>query len=280
MSDIDDLENMMAVAGDSPAAKEESPASEVVPAVVPEGPRLSMRDGASAREVALQGLSPALREMVIADAAAMGIRIEYDLSWLLLGSQVRSWAAAQASGAAAAAADASAREVAAGVADIPKTILKGAMQATKSVQDDIRYVLDQGGLAILKSIDVAAQAGSDKIKAGSADLIEKLDQAVEAKKKEGVSAFALAAGEAAVAAAGAASARVISESKVKLRYSLLAMSLIFLVYTGLGVFIGYEYLNLTDRIAPHALVVKADGKANCGTIPAPGGGDERVCQVR
>lgn len=180
----------------------------------------------------------------------------------------------------AAAAALAAARVSEGVNDIPKTILKGALQASGSVRADIKDVLIKGGEAILKSIDEAAQAGSDKVKEGSKDLIEKLDKAVEAKKKEGVSAFALAAGEAAVAAAGAASARVISETKVKLRYSLLTMSAIFLLYTGLGVFIGYEYLNLTDRIAPAPMVLNAAGKANCGVIPAPGGGKERVCQIR
>ena len=180
----------------------------------------------------------------------------------------------------AAAAALAAERVAAGVESIPKTILKGAIQATKSVQGDIAAVLKIGGDAILAAINEAAAAGSDKVKEGSKDLIEKLDQAVEVKKREGVSEFALAASEAATAAAGAASARVISESKVKLRYSLLTMSVIFLIYVGLGAFVGYEYLNLTDRIAPAPMVLNAAGKANCGVIPAPGGGEEKVCQIR
>lgn len=181
---------------------------------------------------------------------------------------------------AAAVIETAAREVGEGVGKIQGQILAGAIKAGHSVKGDIAAVIKIGGDAILASINEAAQAGSDKIKEGSKGLIEKLDKAVEVKKKEGVSEFALAASEAATAAAGAASARVISESKVKLRYSLLTMSVIFLLYTGLGAFMGYEYLNLKDRIAPAPMVLNAAGKANCGVIPAPGGGEEKVCQIR
>ena len=177
----------------------------------------------------------------------------------------------------AAAAALAAVRVSEGVNEIPKTILMGAMQASKSVRGDINDVLKKGGEAILKSIDVAATAGSDKIKEGSKDLIEKLDAAVEVKKKEGVSEFALAAAEAATAAAGASAARVISETKVKLRYSLLTMSLIFLVYAGLGVFGEYEFLNLTHKIAP-APIVMLHGKPLCGVI-ALDGQNQDVCRI-
>lgn len=284
MSDIEDMENMMAAAGGSPAVGVEPPvpAVSVTPVVAPPiaVSRMAMGGGASARDVALQGLSPALREQVIADAAEMGIRIEYDLSWLLVGAQVRSWAAAQASGEAAQAAGESAREVAQGVADIPKTILKGALQASNSVRSDIKDVIDKSGLALLESIKVAAQAGSEKIEAGSSDLIAKLDAAVEVKKNEGVSAFARAAAEAATAAAGAASALILSETKVKLRYSTLTMALIFIVYAGLGWAANSEYLSLSHQITPASLVINpATGKVNCGKITTKTGREE-VCEIR
>ena len=286
MSDIEEMENMMAAAGGSPAVGVEPPvppAVSVAPVVatpVAVVQRLVVGSGASARDVALQGLSPSLREQVIADAAEMGIRIEHDLSWLLVGAQVRSWAAAQASGEAAQAAGESAREVARGVADIPKTILKGALQASTSVRNDINDVLKTGGKAILASIDVAAKAGSAAIENGSKDLISKLDAAVEAKKQEGVSAFARAAAEAAVSAANTASATVLSENKVKLRRSAVFMAAIFLVYAGLGWAANNEYLSLTHQITPAPMVISPKtGKVNCGKITTPAGREE-VCEIR
>lgn len=229
--------------------------------------------GKSARDVALEGLSQEARDRVIAEAASVGIVAQYDVGWFLIGSQLRCWAATQASGEAA-------KEVAKGVADIPKTILKGALQASKTVRNDIKDVIDKSGTALLAAIDVAAQAGSAAIAAGSTDLISKLDAAVEAKKQEGVSAFARAAAEAAVAAANAASATVLSENKVKLRRSALAMALIFLVYAGLGWAANSEYLSLTHQITPAPMVINPKtGKPNCGKITTPTGREE-VCEIR
>jgi hypothetical protein len=227
----------------------------------------------------LQGLSPALREQVIADAAEMGIRIEHDLSWLLVGAQIRAWAAAKASGDAAQAAKAAVMEVQEGVQAIPKTILKGALQASNAVRGDITDVLRKGGEALLVSIDAAAKAGSQAIADGSKDLIGKLDAAVEAKKAEGVSAFARAASEAAIAASTAAARQVISENKIRLRRSALGMSIIFLVYALIGGGVAVEYLSLTHRIAPHALVLTASGKPNCGEVTI-GESVQEVCQIR
>ena len=277
MSDIEDMENMMAAAGGPPAVGVEPPASavSVTPVAAPPiaAPRLRMGGGASARDVALQGLSPALREQVIADAAEMGIRIEYDLSWLLVGAQVRSWAAAQASGEAA-------REVAAGVGKIQGQMFAGAVKAGDSVRKDMVEVIQKGGDALLEGIKVAAQAGSDKVAEGSKDLISKLDAAVEAKKAEGVSAFARAAAEAAVSAANTASASVISESKIRLRWSAAWMAAIFLAYSGLGWAANSEYLSLSHQITPAPLVINPKtGKVNCGKITTANGREE-VCEIR
>ena len=108
MSDIDDLEALANAGGATPQEEDEDHVPDVVvphavSAAAPEAPapRMRMGDGFSARDIALQGLSPSLREHVIADAAQMGIRLEGDLAWLLVGAQIRAWGAATASGEAA-----------------------------------------------------------------------------------------------------------------------------------------------------------------------------------
>lgn len=245
----------------------------------PEVASVETRQGAGMRD-ALSCLPPEIAVRVATVAMRYGIKEEDDPFWAVVEVMENSFECAKASGAAAAVTEAAVREVGEGVSKIQGQILAGALKAGHSVNVDIAAVLKIGGEAILASINEAAKAGSDKVRDGSKDLIAKLDAAVDVKKKEGVSEFALAASEAAVAAAGTASARVISETKVKLRYSLLTMSLIFLIYTGLGVMVEYEFLNLSDRIAPAPLIMKANGAPNCGLIPAAGGGQERVCQVR
>ena len=281
MSDLDDIENMMAAtAGGSPAAAEVAvPSSSSIDQAVDPRPRVAVGSGGSARDVALQGLSPALREQVIADAAEMGIRIEHDLSWLLVGAQIRAWAAAQASGDAAQAAKAAVMEVQEGVGKIQGQILAGAMKAGTSIQKDMAHTIVKGGEALLAGIAEAAAAGAKKVEDGSKDLIGKLDAAVESKKAEGVQAFAAAASEAAVAASTAAARQVISENKIKLRRSAWGMALIFLIYAGIGGGVAMEYLSLTHRIAPHPLVMTPSGKPNCGNVTI-NGGEQEVCQIR
>jgi len=189
------------------------------------------------------------------------------------------FSAAVAAGDAAQAAKAAVIEVQEGIGKIQGQILAGAMKAGTSIQKDMTHVIAKGGDALLASIAEAAAVGAKKVEAGSKDLISKLDAAVEVKKAEGVSAFAAAASEAAVAASTAAARQVISETKVKLRRSAIGMSLIFLIYAVIGGGVAVEYLSLTHRIAPHALVMTAGGKPNCGNITI-NGGVQTVCQIR
>ena len=181
---------------------------------------------------------------------------------------------------AAAATEAAAKEVSAGVGKIQGQIFTGAVKAGDSVRKDMVEVIQKGGDALLEGIKVAAQAGSDKVAEGSKDLIAQLDQAVEAKKQEGVSAFARAAAEAAVSAANTASASVISENKIRLRRSAAWMAAIFLAYAGLGWTANNEYLSLTYQITPAPMVLNPKtGKPNCGKITTADGREE-VCEIR
>lgn len=269
--DDDILSNLEAqVAGDTASA--ERPGAGVEAAEMRE-----MQQGGGMRD-ALSCLPPGIAVRVATVAMRYGIKEGDDPFWAVVEVMQNSFACAKASGAAAAVTEAAAREVGDGVGKIQGQILAGAIKAGHSVKGDLAAVIKIGGDAILASINEAATAGSDKVKEGSKDLIEKLDKAVESKKKEGVSEFALAAAEAATAAAGAASQRVISETKVKLRYSLLTMSAIFLVYAGLGGVVGYEFLSLTHRIAPSPIVM-LHGKPLCGEIVLDGQ-DQDVCRIR
>ena len=259
--DLESMENMMAGSNKGP-----SPAAPILFAA----PRES---GDTLKAQALAGLPPEWRERLINDAAQAGVRHDNDVGWLLVGSVVNSAAAALA-------ANAAAIEISDAIGKIQGQIYAGAVKAGNSVKGDvvagIAATLKAGGDAILASIDVAAQAGSDKVAEGSKNLISKLDAAVEVKKNEGVSAFARAAAEAAVAAANTASATVLSENKVKLRRSALTMALIFIVYAGLGWAANSEYLSLTHQITPAPLVITPAGKPVCGILK----NGERVCQIQ
>jgi len=189
------------------------------------------------------------------------------------------FSSAVAAGDAAQAAKAAAREVEIGVGKIQGQILAGAMKAGNSIQKDLAHVIGKGGDALLAAIAEAAAAGAKRVEEGSRDLVGKLDAAVEAKKAEGVSAFARAASEAAIAASTAAARQVISETKIKLRRSAIGMALIFLIYAVIGGGVAVEYLSLTHRIAPHALVLTASGKPNCGEVTI-GESVQEVCQIR
>jgi len=245
-------------------------------AAIANEPRASVGDGATLKAQAMAGLPAEWRERLIKDAGVAGVRHDNDVGWLLVGSVVQSAAAAFAAGAAA-------KEVQEGVGKIQGQIFTGAIKAGESIRKDIVSGIDkkmtEGGKAIVAAIGIAAKAGSKAIEAGSKELISKLDAAVEAKKAEGVSAFAAAASEAAVAASTAAARQVISENKIKLRRSALGMAVIFLIYALIGGGIAVEYLLITHRIAPHALVMTASGKPNCGEVTI-GGAVQEVCQIR
>jgi hypothetical protein len=226
----------------------------------------------TAKDWALKDMPQGWRERIVADAADFGIKTDGDAAWLLVGSYVRAWAAAAAAGEFA-------KEIDAGVGKIQGQILAGAMKAGNSIQKDMAHVIAKGGEALLASIAEAANAGAKRVEAGSKDLVGKLDAAVESKKAEGVSAFARAASEAAIAASTAAARTVISETKIKLRRSATGMAVIFLIYAGIGGGVAVEYLSLTHRIAPHALVLTASGKPNCGEVTI-GESVQEVCQIR
>jgi hypothetical protein len=266
--DDDILSNLEAqIAGDAHASAERpKPVVEVMAA-------------SSAMDDALSCLPPEVVRRISTIAARYGIRHDADPMWALVEAVHDALACAQASGDAAQAAKAAVIEVQEGVGRIQGQILAGAMKAGTSIQKDMTHVIAKGGEALLASIAEAANAGAKRVEAGSKDLLGKLDAAVEAKKAEGVSAFAAAASEAAVAASTAAARQVISENKIKLRRSAIGMSLIFLIYAVIGGGVAVEYLSLTHRIVPHQLVMTASGKPNCGTVMI-GGGEQEVCQIR
>jgi hypothetical protein len=264
MSDIDDMEAQMS----APNAPGETPVD-----LAEQQQRAQETE--TALDVALAGKPHDLQVRIMRVVSKRGLD-DNDPSLDL-------FAAAGIAADAAASVEVAAKEVTAGVGKIQGQIFTGAIKAGESIRKDVVAGIDakmtEGGQAIVAAIGIAAKAGSAAIADGSKDLIEKLDKAVEVKKKEGVSEFALAAAEAAVAAAGAASAAVRSEARVKLRYSALFMALIFIGYAGLGWAANYEYLSLSNQIAPAPLVLNAQGKVNCGLINGKGG-KERVCEIR
>ncbi|MEB8536828.1 hypothetical protein [Acidithiobacillus ferriphilus] len=258
MDDLDKMEKQMDVAN--------AISDVVVAQEPPQGG--SMTD--TAKEWALKDMPQSWRERIIADAADFGIKTDGDAAWLLVGAYVRAWAGAGASGAAA-------KEVADSVGKIQAQIFAGAVKAGNSVKNDvvagIEAKMNEGGQAIVAAIGIAADAGSVKIKAGSLDLISKLDAAIEAKKVEGVDAFAKAASDAATKAAKAASAR-------RFMWSVWGVSFLFFTFATLGWAANSEYLSLSHQLTPAPLVINPKtGKVNCGKITVASGKEE-VCEIR
>jgi hypothetical protein len=170
-----------------------------------------------------------------------------------------------------------AREVREGVGKIQSQIFSGALKAGESIRVDLAKALDdklaEGGTAIVRAIDGAGDRGAAKIQQGAADLLAKIDRGIEAKKQEGINAFARAAAEAAQEAARAAASR-----RFALSSSVIAVILI--AATAAGGFASYEFLRLTNRLAPSPLVLNDRGQPICGDISlATGEKPVRVCEV-
>ena len=166
MSDIDDLEALANAGGATPREEEEDhvPAavSVSVSAVAPEAPApMRIGDGSSARDIALQGLSPSLREHVIADAAQMGIRLESDLAWLLVGAQIRAWGAAHEAGQAA-------TLVHEDVGKIPDLIHHAVVMGGKDITGQIQSAM----LTNVRELAQAIQMGIDKATAPSVQAVQ------------------------------------------------------------------------------------------------------------
>ncbi|MDA8151605.1 MAG: hypothetical protein M0003_02640 [Acidithiobacillus sp.] len=182
MSDLDDLEalaNTGARGATSSMDEEEDHAPDVVtPPAVP-APRMRIGDGSSARDIALQGLSPSLREHVIADAAEMGIRLESDLSWLLVGAQIRAWASATASGDAA-------RLVHEDVGKIPDLIhhavLVGGNDLTGQIKTAMTANVRELALAIQGGIAKATQPSVTAVQTALQDFDSKVDKTIIARR--------------------------------------------------------------------------------------------------
>lgn len=190
MSDIDDLEALANAGGATPHQDEEEDhvpdvhaVSAMTPsAVAPEAPAPRQRmvgDGSSARDIALQGLSPALREHVIADAAEMGIRLESDLSWLLVGAQIRAWASASASGEAA-------RLVHEDVSKIPDLIYRAAVSGGNDITGQIQAAMmanvKELAMAIQGGIAKATQPSVTAVQTALQDFDSKVDKTIIARK--------------------------------------------------------------------------------------------------
>lgn len=177
MSGLDDLEAMeaMAIGGGATPSMDEgededeghAPPPAVSAAVAV--PRERMGDG-SARDIALRGLSSSLREHVIADAAEMGIRLESDLSWLLVGAQIRAWGAAQEAGQAA-------TLVHGDVGKIPDLIHHAVVMGGNDVTGQIQTAM----LANVKELAQAIQMGIDKATAPSVQAVQTALQDFDSK---------------------------------------------------------------------------------------------------
>ncbi len=247
MSDIDDMEAAMGMKATTPNLPGETPAQE------------------TALDVALEGKPHDLQLRVMRVVSRRGLDDNDPALDLFTAAGITADAAA--------ATEAAAKEVSAGVGKIQGQIFAGAVKAGNSVKNDvvagIEAKMTEGGQAIVAAIGIAADAGSVKIKAGSLDLISKLDAAIEAKKGEGVDIFAKAAADAASKAAKAASTR-------RFAWSIWGVASLFLVFAGIGWEANSEYLSLTHQITPAPLVITPAGKPVCGILK----NGERVCQIQ
>ena len=186
MSDLDALEAMANEGGATPSMEHEHEDVDVSHAAPPAvsaaaavAPRERMGDGSSARDVALQGLSPNLREHVIADAAEMGIRSESDLAWLLVGAQIRAWGAAQEAGQAA-------TLVHDDVTRIPELIHHAVVMGGKDITGQIQSAM----MANVKELAAAIQGGIAKatepsvqaVQTALKDFDQKVDKTIIARR--------------------------------------------------------------------------------------------------
>ena len=98
-------------------------------------------EGITPKQEALRGLLPEWRERLVEQAAAMGIRADHDIAWLLVKSFINAWAAAAAAGDAA-------DRVESGVSKIQDTIYNGALNAGNDIAASIKQSV---GAAIVDS---------------------------------------------------------------------------------------------------------------------------------
>jgi hypothetical protein len=250
IDDLDSLEAQMQSAGGSPPAGQKSPP-------------------ASALDLALENRPHDLQVKIMRVVSARGMD-ENDPALDLFN-------AASLSADSASVISEAAREVREGVGKIQGQIYQGALKAGESIKNDLSQALDakltEGGKAIVQAISIAGDRGAAKIKDGAADLLAKIDKGIEAKKQEGINLFAQAAAQAAADAAKAAASR-----RFALSSSVIAVILILSV--GVGAFGSYEFLRLTNRLAPSPLVLNDMGKPVCGDISlATGEKPVRVCEV-
>lgn len=135
------------------------------------------------KEAALQGMPFEWRERIIAEAADFGIKGDGDSGWLLIGSFVRAWAAAAAAGA-------SAEELTLLLQQLPKLMQDAFTSASKDFRGQVRAILGHDGKefmdALRNNINLAANAGADKLKSAAATLDSELTRKIEIRKDEGV----------------------------------------------------------------------------------------------
>ncbi|MBU2806519.1 hypothetical protein HF668_15520 [Acidithiobacillus ferridurans] len=214
------------------------------------------------RSAALQAIPAEWRERLVADAAAMGIRADDDVGWLLVGSVINAWASAAAAGQAA-------ESVQSSVSGIPKAIFDNAVNAGRDIGAVVVAAINKHRDDVIGKILSSSQTGADLI-AGSADkLTASLDAAIEKKKKEGLQDWADAAAKSGLHAARAATFRSIFFS--------LFLSLILLCAAGAGgAYI--EHIALRPRLSPTPLVAGATG-ANCGFAEVQGQGRQYICEA-
>lgn len=183
--------------------------------------------GMSPRETALTGLSPEMRELVIAEAAAVGIRVEWDLSWLLVGAQVRSWAAAAAAGDAA-------RLVHEDVLKLPKTMQDALLYASKDFDGQVRDILGKSGgefiRALKKLIIDSADSGATKLREAASTLDGELTRKIEIRKDEGVELWVQRAND-------AASLAIAKHKAVNFYFNTMGGATIFILGAAFGAFL-------------------------------------------
>ncbi len=209
-------------------------------------------DQTTPKQEALRGLPPEWREMLIENAAAMGIRADHDTAWLLVKAFINAWAAAAAAGEAAAA---TRKEL----AGLPEAIYRGSTKAAA----DLKGVVEHAGKGITELIAATGTASIDRAvkqaAAAIAQATEKLGTAASARREELIREMQTAAAQAA-----RDQIRVGLAGKMARSWSVVAGSLAFALLLGAGISIEAQYLD--GKVLPWGWHTVRTGAGECGHV--------------
>lgn len=143
MSDLDEV-------SDLPSSEPEIAAADITP-----------------KAEALRGLPPEWRERLIERAAAMGVRADGDVAWLLVGAFINAWAGAAAAGEAA-------DRIEGATKNVGDMIYRQAQAAGKDLAAAAGQVIEQktveAGQGMVAVIQHAANAGAGALRAAAQSL--------------------------------------------------------------------------------------------------------------